>query len=345
MGTFHLGPAAITYAVRQPEKVSKLILYGTFGHGSDLTTEAVKDSLVGMVRSHWGIARRMLADIVSSGVSNEMLERIANDEGDSADSETVARLIELSYGVDVRDLLPSIKAPTLVLHRRGDRAVPFRMGRELALHLGNARFIPLDGALHYPWFGDSESVARPILDFLDDSYGSRAKVSTVDANSGTAIILFADVVDSTRLTEELGDTAFREKARTLDEAMRAIIREHSGTCIDAKTLGDGVLATFTSAAKAIEAALACGKAGSDGGLALHLGIHAGDVIREENNVFGGAVNISARISSLSAPGQLLVSDTVRSLARTSAGVVFEDLGEQALKGIADPVRLFKVDPS
>ena len=99
---------------------------------------------------------------------------------------------------------------------------------------------------------------------------------------------------------------------------------------------------FTSANKAIEAALLCAKAGEAGGLPLHLGIHAGDVIREENNVYGGAVNIASRISGLSAPGEVLVSETVRSLARTSAGVSFEDRGEQALKGVGEAVRVWAV---
>jgi adenylate cyclase len=88
--------------------------------------------------------------------------------------------------------------------------------------------------------------------------------------------------------------------------------------------------------------LACGRAGDDAGLPLHLGIHAGDVIREENNVYGGAVNIAARIAAASPPGEVLVSDTVRSLARTSAGVRFEDRGEQSLKGVGEPVRVWAV---
>jgi class 3 adenylate cyclase len=160
--------------------------------------------------------------------------------------------------------------------------------------------------------------------------------------SGTAIILFADIVDSTALTERLGDAAFRDKARDLYAALRTIIRDNTGTPIEGKLLGDGVLAVFTSTRQAIEAALACGRAGEDGGLPLHLGLHAGDVIREENNVYGGAVNIASRISGLSAPGEVLVSDTVRSLARTSAGVSFEDRGEQSLKGVGEPVRVWAV---
>jgi class 3 adenylate cyclase len=164
----------------------------------------------------------------------------------------------------------------------------------------------------------------------------------VGTPSGTAIILFADIAGSTALTEHLGDAAFRAKARDLDAALRTIIRDHTGTPIEGKLLGDGVLATFTSARQAIEAALACGSAGSHAGLPLHLGLHAGDVIREDNNVYGGAVNIASRISGLSAPGELLVSDTVRSLARTSAGVMFADRGEHSMKGVGEAVRVWAV---
>ena len=163
-----------------------------------------------------------------------------------------------------------------------------------------------------------------------------------DSPSGTAVILFADIADSTALTERLGDAAFRAKARDLDGALRGVIREHAGTPIEGKLLGDGVLAVFTSARQAIEAALACARSGDDAGLPLHLGLHAGDVIREDNNVYGGAVNIASRISGLSSPGEVLVSDTVRSLARTSAGVRFEDRGEQSLKGVGEPVRVWAV---
>ena len=151
-----------------------------------------------------------------------------------------------------------------------------------------------------------------------------------------------DIADSTALTERLGDAPFREKARDLDATLRTVIREHAGTAIEGKLLGDGVLAVFTSARQAIEAALACATEREGAGLPLHLGLHAGDVIREDNNVYGGAVNIASRISGLSAPGEVLVSETVRSLARTSAGVRFEDRGEQSLKGVGEPVRVWAV---
>src|SRR5213592_4572544 len=177
---------------------------------------------------------------------------------------------------------------------------------------------------------------RAIIPFLVDEWvAPREEVSPL--RSGTAVILFADIADSTALTERLGDAAFRAKARELDGTLRAVIREHAGTAIEGKLLGDGVLAVFTSARQAIEAALACGVAGSHAGLPLHLGLHAGDVIREDNNVYGGAVNIASRISGLSAPGEVLVSETVRSLARTSAGVQFGDRGKRALRGVGEAV--------
>jgi class 3 adenylate cyclase len=156
------------------------------------------------------------------------------------------------------------------------------------------------------------------------------------------VILFTDIVDSTALTERLGDTTFRTAARTLDEGMRAAMREAGGTPVDGKVLGDGVMGVFTSAAQAIAAARRCIELSAESELRLHVGLHAGDVIREAGNVYGGAVNIASRICALSAPGEVLVSGTVRDLARTSAGVTFDDRGEREMKGIDDAVRLYDV---
>jgi len=188
--------------------------------------------------------------------------------------------------------------------------------------------------------------ARVINEFLQVPGDGliEAKQSTISDNlpEGAVVILFTDIVESTALTERLGDAAFRVRARELDGALRTLVREAGGTPVEGTLLGDGLLAVFTSARQAIDCALRCNAAAEAAGLQLHLGLHAGDVLREGNNVYGGAVNIAARIMGLTTPGQVLVSDTVRSLARTSAGVTFDDQGEQALKGIADPVRVFEV---
>jgi len=238
-------------------------------------------------------------------------------------------------------LLGEITAPALVLHRRGDLQCPFAFGQYLARRLPNLRFIPLEGDAHYPWVGDAESVLRPTLEFLTGTKLPDVIQPTLPP-SGTAIILFADIAGSTALTERLGDAAFRAKARALDDALRRAIGANRGHAIEGKLLGDGVFATFGAAREAVACAQRFHAEAGELGLALHVGIHAGDVIRESNNVYGGAVNIAARISALSAPGEILVSATVRDLGRTSAGVTFEDRGEHALKGIADPVRVFAV---
>jgi adenylate cyclase len=117
---------------------------------------------------------------------------------------------------------------------------------------------------------------------------------------------------------------------------------YSGTEIEGKVMGDGVMGVFTSAAHAIAGARACHEISAASELGLHIGLHAGDVIREDNNVYGGAVNIASRVCDASTPGEILVSATARDLARTSAGVTFEDRGERTLKGIEDPVRVFAV---
>jgi class 3 adenylate cyclase len=158
----------------------------------------------------------------------------------------------------------------------------------------------------------------------------------------TAVILFSDIADSTGMTERLGDGAFRDASRALDERLREAIRGAGGTPIDGKLLGDGVMAVFASAREAIDAALRCSDVSAHSELPLHLGIHAGDVIRELDNVYGGAVNIASRICGLSEPGEILVSDVVRGMARTSTGVTFQDRGEQEMKGVGDPVRVYAV---
>ena len=186
-------------------------------------------------------------------------------------------------------------------------------------------------------------LAVPDLPALD-----HVSPATPQAPAGTAIVLFTDIAESTALTERMGDAAFRAAARTIDEGVREAIRRHGGSPVEGKVLGDGVMGVFSSATKAINAARECvelsANVGADGRppLPMHIGLHAGDVIREADNVYGGAVNIASRICGLCEPGEILVSATIRELARTSAGVTFEDRGKHMLKGIDDPVRVFAV---
>ena len=330
-GSHSGGPAAIEYAARHSERVSHLVLANTSARGLDYqeATPALRvaSDLRHIAEDQWEFYTLALANAFTAFSDVEAAHRLAAAirGGTSARAWVVDR--DAILQIDVTDRLSSMAVPTLVIHDKRDVIGDFAaLASKLASGIPGARFVATDDP------------ARAIQEFLNEGKETPAP----DLPSGTAIILFADIVNSTALTERLGDAAFREKARDLDSALRSIIRANSGTPIEGKLLGDGVLAVFTSARQAIEAALLCGRSGDEAGLPLHLGIHAGDVIREENNVYGGAVNIASRISGLSAPGEVLVSETVRSLARTSAGVQFTDRGEQALKGIAEPQRLFVV---
>jgi class 3 adenylate cyclase len=222
-----------------------------------------------------------------------------------------------------------------------------------AYALGALGFVPLPGA--EVRLGGA-TYHTMMLDFGEQSVvgwlGRLAEVDGEDPDDpgpaplpdGTVTIMFTDIAGSTSLTESLGDEGFRAMARALEVDLRAGIGETGGAVVEGKLLGDGLLAVFTSARQAIECAVRSVAAARAGGLGLHVGLHAGDVIREDDNVFGGAVNMAARIAGLAGVDEVLASETVRSLARTSASVVFEDRGERNLKGIADGVRLHAVRP-
>jgi len=337
--SLHSGPVAIAYAARHPGRVSQLVLWHAYALGSDFSQSPQVQGTRAVLDKDWHTFTETAAHALVVGwKEGELAQRVAVLFRESIAQEAMQAFVPVGNEVDLTDLLPQVRVPTLVLHRRELSVLSLNVARGVAARIPDARLALLEGAAMLPYVGNMKAALDAIDEFLS---GDTEPVPSV--LSGTAVILFADIVDSTALTERMGDAAFREKARALDEALRAAIRECEGTPIEGKLLGDGLMAVFTSARQAIEAALACGRAGNDGGLPLHLGLHAGDVIREEDgNVYGGAVNIAARIAAASAPGEVLVSETVRSLARTSAGVSFEDRGEQALKGVLEPQRLFAI---
>jgi len=339
LGPWHGGPLAITYAARNPERVSHLVLWCAYARAADLTAAAQLQATRALIDRDWDTYAEAVAHLVFGWSAGDEARAFATLIRESTTPEAVQMGIRAMSEVDVTALMPQVQSPTLVLHRRGLRGLNVDVATGLASRIPQARLAILEGTALMPYLDDMESVAATIDEFLNEGEEPAAQAELPE---GMAVILFADIADSTALTEELGDAAFREKARELDASLRVIIRECSGTPVEGKVLGDGVLAVFTSARQAIECALRCNGAGESVGLQLHLGIHAGDVIREGNNVYGGAVNIAARIAAASPPGEVLVSDTVRSLARTSAGVTFDDRGEHGLKGIEEPQRLFAV---
>ena len=160
------GCAAIAFAARFPGRVDRLLLYGAYADGSSITSPKVREAIVGAVRSHWGLGSRLLADIFLGGTSSIEQEKLARFQRAAASAETAAALLERVYRNDARTELERVRTPTLVVHRRGDRAIPYRLGRELAAGIPGATLIPLVGSAHFPWAGDWQSVARALRSVL-----------------------------------------------------------------------------------------------------------------------------------------------------------------------------------
>jgi class 3 adenylate cyclase/pimeloyl-ACP methyl ester carboxylesterase len=350
MGGVSQALVAIEYAVKHPDRISNLILWCPYARAADYLGIAEVKGFVGLIEADWEMFTESLARArVLGWSSGDEAHRLAQQMRETCTQEVARAAFEGLRGHDVTPQLRQIKVPTLVLHRRRITSPNMELGRSVAAQIPGAQFVVVEGAAAPPYVGHADAVAKAIGDFLGESITVREGAGTTSAAAvhlnvptGMTAILFADIADSTVLTERLGDTAFREKARGLDSVLRGVITESGGTPIEGKLLGDGVLAVFTSARHAMEAALACATSGNAAGLPLHLGLHAGDVIREDNNVYGGAVNIASRIAGLSAAGEVLVSETVRSLARTSAGVRFEDRGRRRLKGVGETLRVWAV---
>ena len=160
------GCAAIAFAARFPERVDRLLLCGAYADGSSITTREVQESVASTVRSHWGLGSRVLADIFLGESDSAEQERLARYQRIAASPETAAALLELTYRNDVRAELQQVRAPTLVVHRRRDRAIPYRLGRELAAAIPGATLVPLDGSAHLPWTGDWHAGARALRSVL-----------------------------------------------------------------------------------------------------------------------------------------------------------------------------------
>jgi pimeloyl-ACP methyl ester carboxylesterase/DNA-binding CsgD family transcriptional regulator len=157
---------AVAFAAAYPERVERLVLYGSYPDGSAITAPGVADAILGAVRAHWGLGSRLLSDMFLSGAEPAEHERFAQIQREAATAETAAALLGLVYRLDVRAHLPLVRSPAHVVHRRDDRAVPFRLGREVAAGIAGASFIPLHGTAHFPWHGDVDSVARACREAL-----------------------------------------------------------------------------------------------------------------------------------------------------------------------------------
>jgi pimeloyl-ACP methyl ester carboxylesterase/class 3 adenylate cyclase len=233
--------------------------------------------------------------------------------------------------LDVRQVLTHIQAPTLVLHRAGDRIVHLAQGRAIAGSISGARFVELPGNDHIPFLGDPDALVDEVEEFLT---GVRPAHAT---NRVLATVLFTDIVESTQRASSMGDKAWRALLQRHHDIVRKELQRFRGREVD--TAGDGFLATFDGPARAIRCAHAIRGSLRGIGLEIRSGLHTGEVEIMGDGIGGIAVHIGARIGALAGPGEILTSSTVKDLV-VGSGLAFEDRGVHRLKGVTDGWHLF-----
>jgi pimeloyl-ACP methyl ester carboxylesterase len=330
------GPMSVLFAATSPERVRALVLYSTYAKRCDPDDDYPWAPT-------WDERVRIAAELEQAWGENvdlaSMWPNASPDEaawfqrrGRAALSPAGARdLILMNSQADVRDVLPSVQCPTLVLHRTGDLDTNVEEGRYIAARIPRARFLELDGDDHVPWV-DPDQILDEVEEFLT---GTRPAPSS---DRVLATVLFTDLVGSTQKATAIGDTAWSALLGRHDAVIRAELTRFRGEEID--TAGDGFLAAFDGPARAIR----CGRAICDAlaplGLQVRCGLHTGEVERTRGQKPRGiALHLGARVMAVAGPGEVLVSSTTRDLVAGS-GLEFEDRGEHELKGIEGERRIF-----
>jgi class 3 adenylate cyclase len=261
-------------------------------------------------------------------------KRLATYFRQSASPGDAAALLRMNTDIDVRDVLPTIRVPTLILHRTGDLDSNVEEGRWIADRIPGATFVELPGDDHLPWVGDQDSVLDEVERFLT------GRLAPAEPDRVLATILVTDIVGSTERAAELGDRAWSELLEKHHAIVREQLRAFRGEEVD--TAGDGFLATFDGPGRAIRAAAAIRDGLAENGIEVRCGLHSGEVQRSGEKISGIAVHLAARIAATAEPGEIRVSDTVRSLVAGS-GIEFSDRGAVALKGVPEKRALFAVE--
>jgi class 3 adenylate cyclase len=332
------GPISVLFAASYPERVSALILYGTYANGSldDDGSPERKKWIEFLVKAratidHWGEGRTV--DWAAPSLGRSALYRRAVGALERAGMSPRMALLTLEAvltQLDVREILGSVRVPTLVLHRK-EEAIPVEFGRELAANIPGARLVELDGVDHYPAVGDIKSITGEVEEFLTGQRHEHA------VDRVLATVLFTDIVDSTRRATELGDQRWRELLERHDEITRAEITRFQGRVI--KHTGDGFLATFDGPTRALRCATTLAERMPELGIDVRSGLHTGECEPRGDDIGGIAVHIGARIAALANAGEVLVSSTVKDLVNGS-GIAFQDRGTHVLKGIRGEWRLY-----
>jgi class 3 adenylate cyclase/pimeloyl-ACP methyl ester carboxylesterase len=333
------GPMSALFAATYPARTSALVLYGTtprelwapdfpLGRGTE-----ERESLYTMMLRGWGTGAG-IEILAPSAAGDEAFRRwLGRMQRHAASPGSARRIIETVEETDVRQILPTISVPTLVLHRSGDLMVPVEIGRYVASMIPHAKYVEIPGNDHLPVPGDSDQILDEVEEFLTGMRLDHEPDRTL------ATILFTDIVGSTERATELGDRRWRDLLENHYEMVRKELSRFRGT--EVKTIGDGFLATFDGPARAIHCAEAIIQAAPTLGIELRAGLHTGECEIMAGDIGGLAVHIAARVSALAGPGEVLISRTVVDLVAGS-NLKFTDRGPHVLKGIQGEWQLFAV---
>lgn len=335
------GTLAAFFAASYPERTEGLILSGSFASWIRRDDHPWAQTAREHVRALrlwtliWGTGYAAVRWMAPSMAGQPGFRRwAARYERASLSRFKLVPFGRLMAEIDIRHVLPSIYAPTLVLHARGDRAVPFRSGRYLAEHIVGARFVELPTDDHAVWFGAGDVYLEAMAEFLT---GTR---QNSDHSRKLATVLFTDIVDSTVLAAKVGDALWRELLDRHDDLCRIEIGVCGGRWI--KSTGDGLLATFDSPSRAVQCAwVLSDRIRSELGLEIRAGLHTGEIEIRGGDVAGMTVHQAARVQGVAGSSEVIISASVRNLI-AGAGITLEERGPHALKGIAEPCELYRV---
>jgi class 3 adenylate cyclase len=329
----------LVFAATHPARTSALVLvdpYARFARAPDYPIGMPVDRLpedLERLRASWGVDGGTMTFLAPNLLANRTLAaQYLRYERQSASPGAARAMISALYESDVRDILPAIQVPTLVIsHSQGARIGPAH-GRYIVERVPGARFVELPGSENYVWAGDIQPLTAEVEEFLT---GVRP---VAEPDRVLATVLFTDLVGSTARAAELGDAEWRRLLGEHEQEVRTALERFRGH--EVKTTGDGFLATFDGPARAVRCAFAIRDAVASHGMAVRAGLHTGEIELTGTDVAGIAVHIAARICALAGPGEVLVSSTVKDLA-AGAGLAFETRGTQSLKGVPGEWVLFE----
>ena len=334
------GPMSLLYAATHPERTSALVLYGSYARRSwapdypfgwkDERLQRVLDD----IEHNWGTPQSLSTAMWAPSIAGDRnaVERTAAYYRAAASPGAAAAIVKMNSDIDVRHVLPATRVPTLILHRTGDRVFDVEHARYMARCIPGAKLVELAGEDHSHWFGDGDAILDEVEQFLTGSRHAQEPERVL------ATVLFVDIVGSTERAAALGDSRWRELLEAFYAKVREVLQQYRGREIS--TSGDGFLAAFDGPARAIRCAGAIRDTVRSLNLEVRCGLHTGECERVGNDLAGIAVHVGARVAALAAPGEVLVSQTVRDLVAGS-GLALEDRGTYALKGVPNEWRLFR----